>query len=262
MTAWTAPALAGTLRYEALASVRRPTLWFAVVPLSLAALAVAWRSPSDIGDGTSHVGGAALVAGLLCSPAIGAALADRLARGRRPGMDDLVAAAPCGAAVRVPAVVAAPLAVALLPPFLVVLVCAVPAAVADGGPRPLAVAPAAFAAVAVPGAAVLTALACLLGLVLPLSLARVCAAGAWMWSTIASPDLSPLPTPTGTLLSPVGGYPAAAWFGERAVWADRGLAGPLSPAPGTGSALLNLAVVAALTALLLTLAGLAATRRG
>ena len=108
-------------------------------------------------------------------------------------MGDLAAATPHSLWVRLPAMLAASLGVALV---VVVTVSAVPAAVADGGVRPLAAALAAFATVLVPGAAALTALACFLGLVLPLTLARVTTAGAWLWSTIASPQILPLVTPT------------------------------------------------------------------
>lgn len=255
------PVLGATLRYEARMALRQHVLWFAVLPLSLLALVVAWRTPAQITDGVRHVGEVVLVTGLLCTLGIGVALADRMARELRPGMGELIATTPGTAWARLLAQLAAPLAVALVVPFLVVMVCAVPAAVAEGGVRPLAAALAAFATILVPGAVALTALACLLGVLFPLGLARLAAAGVWLWSTIASPPLMPLPTPTGTLLSPVGGYPAAAWFGEQAVWANRELTGPLSPDVGTGTALANLAVLVGLTALFLALAGLVAARR-
>lgn len=254
------PALCGTLRYEARIAMRRRTLWYTVVPLSLPALVIAWRPPSEITDGVHHVGAAALITGLLCTLGIGVVLAGRVPWGQSPGMGDLVATTPGGVGTRIFAMSTASLGVALVPPFLVVMVCAVPAAVADGGVRPLLAAPAALATVLVPGAAVLTALACLLGLVLPVAVARVATAGTWLWSTIASPQILPFFTPTGTLLSPVGGYPAAAWFGERTVWANRDLTGILSPDVGTGTALTNLMILAVFTALFLTLAGLVATR--
>jgi ABC-2 type transport system permease protein len=253
--------LRGTLRYEARMAMRQRTLWYAVIPPSLLALVITWRMPSEISDGVRHVGAVTLAAGILCTLGIGVALADRMARGLSPGMGELIAATPGTMWTRLPALWAASLGVALVPPFLVVMMCAAAAAVADGGMRPPAAALAAFATVLVPGAAVVTALACLLGLVLPIPLARIITAGIWLWSTIASPKLFPLATPTGTLLSPVGGYPAAAWFGERTVWANRELTGPLSPAAGTGTALANLAVLAAFTLLFLTLAGLVAARR-
>lgn len=255
------PVLGGTLRYEARMAMRQRALWYALVPLSLLALAVTWRTPSEIADGTGHIGEATLVTGILCTLGVGVALADLVARGLRPGMGDLIAATACPTWIRLPAMVAASVGVALVPPFLVVMVCAGTAAVGEGGVRPLAAALAAFATVLVPGAITLTALACLLGLVLPMALARITTAGIWLWSTIASPGLLPVATPTGTLLSPVGGYPAAAWFGGRTVWADRELAGPLSPAVGTGAALANLAVLAAFTVVFLTLAGLVSARR-
>ncbi|WP_017576963.1 hypothetical protein [Nocardiopsis kunsanensis] len=255
------PVLGGTLRYEALMVVRHRALWTVLVPLSLLSLVIAWGAPSDITGGVRHVGAAALITGILCTLGIGVTLADRFVRGLSHGMGDLAAATPHSLWFRLPAMLVASLGVALVLPLVVVMVCVVPAAVADGGVRPLAAALAAFTTVLVPGAAALTALACFLGLVLPLTLARVATAGVWLWSTIASPQILPLVTPTGTLLSPVGGYPAAAWFGERAVWANRELTGPLSPPPDTGTALANLAVLAVFTAVLLTLAVLVAVRR-
>lgn len=255
------PALIGTLRYQARIAMRRRTLWYVVVPTALLALVIGWRSPAEITDGVRHVAGATLVTGILCTLGIGVALADRKQWEQSAGMGDLIAAIPYGVHTRLSATWAASLGVALIPPFLVVMVCAVPAAVAEGGVRPLVAAPAAFVTMLVPGAAVLTTLACLLGLLLPVTVARVFTAGFWLWSTIASPPLLPFATPTGTLLSPVGGYPAAAWFGERTVWAHRDLTGVLSPDVGTGSALVNLVVLAVCTTLFLLLAGLVAVRR-
>src|SRR5690606_41903916 len=94
------------------------------------------------------------------------------------------------------------------------------------------------------------------GLVMPRALARVAGVLAWCWATIATPRFSPVPTPTGTLLSPLGGYPGAAWLGQPEVLAHRFLDGPLSPPVGTGTALLNLAAVAGTTALFVAAAGL------
>ena len=58
------PIFRGTLRYEARMVIRQRALWYAVVPLSLLALVVAWRLPSEIADGVRHVGEATLVTGI------------------------------------------------------------------------------------------------------------------------------------------------------------------------------------------------------
>ncbi|MFW5417287.1 hypothetical protein J0910_11805 [Nocardiopsis sp. CNT-189] len=261
MTVLSAPGTFGTLRYEALMAVRRRILWYAMAPLSLLALMAVTNLPGSIDDGVRHAGNAAVTAAMICVPGVVVALADRLAEGTRAGMGELVAAAPCSGAARLAAMLAAPLGVALLPPLLVVLSAGLMGALADGGPVPIGAALLAFGVVLLPGAAAATAFAALLGLLMPPVLARVAAALVWFWSTIATPQLSPVPTPTGTLLSPSGGYPAAAWAGQPEVLAHRFLDGPLSPPASTGWALVNLAIVGGMTVLFVVLSGLAIAGR-
>ncbi|WP_017591104.1 hypothetical protein [Nocardiopsis potens] len=261
MTVLSAQGALGALRYEALMAVRRRILWYAMAPLSLLALLASAAPPGSIDDGVRHAGHAAVVVAMICVPGVAVALADRLAEGTRAGMGELLAAAPYGAAVRPAAMIAAPLGVALLPPLLVVLGAGLMGALADGGPAPIGAALFAFSVVLLPGAAAAAAFAALLGLLMPPVLARTAAALVWFWSTIATPQLSPVPTPTGTLLSPSGGYPAAAWAGQPEVLAHRFLDGPLSPPADTGWALANLAIVGGMAVLFTVLSGLVVAGR-
>ena len=255
MTALLGPAVAGTLRYEALMALRRRAVWYTLLPLSLLALVMVAGAPASA-EGAHRAGDAALKVSLFCLPGVAAAFVDRLARGNGGGMGELLAAAPFRGAAHLVARLAAPLAVALLPLLLVMLAAGALGAVEDGGAAPLGAALLGFAVVVMPGAAAGAAFGALAGLLMPPVLARVAAVLAWCWATIATPRFSPVPTPTGTLLSPLGGYPGAAWLGQPEVLAHRFLDGPLSPPVGTGTALLNLAAVAGTTALFVAAAGL------
>jgi ABC-2 type transport system permease protein len=83
----------------------------------------------------------------------------------------------------------------------------------------------------------------------------------WLWACHFPPSFSPVPTPTGTVLSPLGGYPLVAWAHAPEVWAAREGTGALRPAPGDPAALLNVALVLATAAACYTLGHLVARIR-
>jgi ABC-2 type transport system permease protein len=105
----------------------------------------------------------------------------------------------------------------------------------------------AFTVVLLPGLAFVTGFALVGPLVLSAPLFRVLFVGYWFWGNMLSPDF--LPSLTGTLLTPIGDYPASWLMTERALYAgEPGWLSFLRPAPDGTSALLSI--------LLLVLGGL------
>lgn len=91
-----------------------------------------------------------------------------------------------------------------------------------------------------------------MGLLLPLPLARILVLVIWVWATIFNSSIIPLPTITGTVLSPLGDYAAAGWLG-----ADRfepAGAAALSPATTAGTAALSIVALLGMSAVLFALA--------
>ncbi len=76
----------------------------------------------------------------------------------------------------------------------------------------------------------------------------------WIWATVFNPTLLPVPTLTGTMFSPLGRYPAAAWLHTSPTGATYGADGVLRPAVHGGTAALSLLVLLAVTLALLALA--------
>jgi ABC-2 type transport system permease protein len=256
-------AVTGTLRYEARIVMRRRGLWLTLVPLSLLMLLLVLVSQkvSGLPDPVARIGAAALVLSVFGTPGVAVALIDRLVVARRSGIADLLEATPASGTARMLGMLVGPLAVVLAIPALLLTVLGVWWSVSAGSPAPLLAAVAGLLAVILPGALALTALAALLGLVLPSVVARIVVVVVWFWATVLTPSLTPVPTVTGTLLSPVGGYPAAGWLHADPVWAHRFADGPLSPAVTGPAILTNIALVLLLTAAFLTPARLLIARR-
>ncbi|MCZ1011831.1 hypothetical protein O1L68_39670 [Streptomyces lydicus] len=99
-----------------------------------------------------------------------------------------------------------------------------------------------------PAALLVTAFAGLLGVLLPVAAARAVTVAVWLWACHFPPNFSPLPTATGTVFSPLGGYPLVAWARAPEVWAARQGTGALRPAVSDATALLNVALVLAMAA--------------
>ncbi|GAA2978669.1 hypothetical protein [Actinokineospora diospyrosa] len=240
-------ALRGSAWYEARMAARGRVLWLSLAPLTALAVLLALSSPAVMGvaDPAGRVGTAVLVVTTFAVVGVGVALAGRLTQHTRPGLADLLDTTPARRTTRMSGVLAGALGVALAPVFLVVLLLGAVVAVQAGQVSPLVVAVVGALTVVLPAAVAITAFACLLGLLLPVALARVLVVAAWFWATQLSPAVVPIPTPTGTVLSPLGGYQAVAWLGARGIWADRDQSGPLSPAASSGTAVLNLVLVLA-----------------
>ncbi|MZF87641.1 hypothetical protein [Streptomyces sp. SID5643] len=240
-----------TLRYEALMAARRKAVWGAVLPLALLSMLLAATSPVVTGhhDPAVRVGAAAVLVNTFCTLGVGLALADRLRRGfEERGMPELLAATPAGPFQRTAGTMAGPLLTALAPVAALFLLYAVVISAAEGSVAPLNSAAVSLVMVVLPAAMLVTAFAGLLGVLLPVAAARAVTVVVWLWACHFPPEFSPLPTATGTVLSPLGGYPLVAWAHTPEVWAAREGTGPLRPAVGDATALLNVALVLATAA--------------
>ena len=257
-------ALLWTLRYEALMAARRRVVWGAVLPLALLSLLLAATSPVVTGhsDPAAKTGAAAVLVNTLCTLGVGLALADRLRRGLEArGMPEVLAATPTRALSRTAGTLAGPLVTALAPVAALVMLAAVVLAAAGGSAAPLKSAVVALVTVVVPATLLVTAFAGLLGVVMPVAAARAVTVVVWLWACHFPPEFSPLPTATGTVLSPLGGYPLVAWAHAPQVWAAREGGGALRPDVSDAAALTNLLLVLAMAALCYALGHLLVRRR-
>jgi ABC-2 type transport system permease protein len=257
-------ALLWTVRYEALMASRRKVVWGTVLPLALLSLLLAATSPVVTGhsDPAARVGAAAVLVNTFCTLGIGLALTDRLRRAREEhGMPELLSATPAGALPRAVGGLAGPLLTALTPVAALLLLHAALVSVTGGSPAPLGTAATALLTVIVPATVLVTAFGGLLGALLPVTAARAVLVVAWLWACHFAPAFSPVPTPTGTVLSPLGGYPLVAWAHAPPVWAAREGTGALRPAADDATALLNLTCVLTTAVLCHVLARLVGTIR-
>ncbi|MET8999278.1 hypothetical protein [Amycolatopsis sp. NPDC004169] len=238
-------AVQGSFCYEARMAARGRVLWLTLLPLTALAVLLALSSPAVAGqdDPAGRIGTTVLVVNTFATAGLGVALAGRLNQHSAPGLAEVLDTTPGGGTTRLAGVLAGALAVALVPVSAVVVVIGAAVSIRSGTAAPLAYAVLGVLTVLVPAAVAMTTFAGLLGLLMPVIVARVLVVALWFWATQLSPSFVPVPSPTGTVLSPLGGYPAVAWLGARRIWAGRGLDGVLSPAPGSGAAVLNVVLV-------------------
>jgi ABC-2 type transport system permease protein len=236
------------LRYEALMAARRKVVWAAVLPLTLLSLLLAVSSPAVTGQGdpATTVAAAGVLVTTFGSLGVGLAVADRLRRSvESRGMPELLSATPSTPLSRAAGSLTGPLLTAFLPVAALFLLYALVLALSEGTAAPLNAAVVALFVAVVPAALLATALAGLLGVLLPLAAARAVLAVVWLWACHFPPAFSPIPTATGTVLSPLGGYPLAAWAGAPKIWAARQGGGALRPTVTDTTALVNLVLVLA-----------------
>ncbi|MBX6385947.1 MAG: hypothetical protein IRZ07_23730 [Microbispora sp.] len=196
-----------------------------------------------------RVADAAIMVNLLAGLGLSMAMADRFRWHRRTGLADLLAATPGSASARLAGTLAGSVAVALAPPAAALLIFGAVTAVRTGAVSPAATAVASVVVILLPAGLLIGAFSALAGLVLPVTIARIGAAGAWAWATVLNPRVLPVPTVSYTMFSPAGGFPAVAWLG-----APRGSAVLNGEQVGAGAAALNVLTVLACTVVLLAVA--------
>ncbi|MEE1786413.1 hypothetical protein PUR71_26430 [Streptomyces sp. SP17BM10] len=257
-------AMLWSLRYEALMAARRRAVQGTLLPLLLLTLLLTATSPIVTGqsDPAAEVGAAAVLVNTLCALGTGLALTDRLRRAHDVrDTTELLAATPAPAAARSAGQFLGPLLTALGPVVLLFLLGAAVLAAATASGTVLLAATAALVTAIVPAALLAAALGGLLGALLPPAAARVALTLVWIWACQFPPAFSPVPTPTGTLLSPIGGHALVAWAHAPRIWATRDGTGALRPDATDATALLNLVLVLATAALCYALGHLVARTR-
>ncbi|MFF3224758.1 hypothetical protein ACFYV7_18355 [Nocardia suismassiliense] len=238
--------LGATIRYEALLVLRHRVVWLSLIPLcALIMLLGGFPRGRDRADEIAAIGDTALLVNFLGSAGVAVVLADRLAAQHRPGLRELFAATPADGRTRSVGLVLGPWLVASVPGALILLVMGLWSAISSGGPAPLAAAVIGLVTIVAPGSLLLTMLANVASLLLPSVVVRVLVVPCWYWATLLTP-LVPIPTVTGTVLSPLGGYQAAQWL--NVALPQQG-GGWLHPAAGAGYAALALALTLVTTAL-------------
>lgn len=246
---WLVP-LTASARAEITMMLRSRMLWVAVAPLAALSLLLALTSPRGAGlPPASRVADTAVMMNLLAGFGLTMAMADRLRWHRRTGLGDLLAATPGSASARMAGTLIGAATVALAPTTAALLAYGAGTAVAAGSPGSFGTALAAVVVILIPSGLLVTTFTAVAGLVLPVTIARIGAAGVWAWATVLNPRVLPIPTVSYTILSPGGGYPAVAWLG-----APRRAAVLNGQEIGASAAAVNLLVVLACTAVLLAVA--------
>ncbi|MEV4458947.1 hypothetical protein [Microbispora sp. NPDC049633] len=256
--------LSAVCRYEFRMQIRKRSLWVSTAGLAvLIAVAQGDRGPRHLpaGTGAAEVMASwALLFSMLLPIGFGMVLADRLVRDQRIGAASLLASLPARTGALVAGKYAGSVAATSVPGLLVLLVAAAGEFVHRGDLALFGWAVAAFAVVLLPGLAFVAAFALVCPLVISAPLFRVLFAGYWFWGNMLGPNY--LPSLTGTLLTPIGDYPASWLIGAKALYAgDSGWLSFLRPEPGGGAALLSVVLLIVFASLPLAFAGPLMTRR-
>ncbi|EXG79186.1 hypothetical protein [Cryptosporangium arvum] len=252
-------AFAASLRYEFRMQVRKRSVWIVPALTLVLFVLIGGSLLRDLFDPaerppearTAVVGLAVQLHGLL-SIGFGCLLADRLVRDDRLRVASILDATPAeprarllGKYLRAGAATAVPILVAYLG-------FAIAYAADSGGAGAIGWALVAFAVVFVPGLLFVAALALAGPLVVPAPLFRVLFVGYWLWGNVVPPDT--MPTLSGTLVHPLGGYALTALLDFRGIDGQDTLAGPVSgatlnflrPDPTPAVAVLSIGVLLAL----------------
>lgn len=243
-------------KLEFVMMTRSRVAWMAVLPL-LAISGLAAMTSRDVLDApsaSSRIGTWALLISMFATVGAGVAMSDRLVRTHGMGLDELLTSLPCPGGARLFGGLFGAIAATLVPAALTMGAVGIGCAVIDHDVTAVASAAAAFAIVIVPSAIFLSSLAALGGLVAPLPLVRALTVIAWFWMTLFNRNMIPLPSPTGTLFSPLGDYATSAFWGVSPIWAGRGAPQVLSPAPTEFAVMLNLAIILLMTVVALVIA--------
>lgn len=242
------PALLGVARYEFRMQARRRSLWIAAGLLGAALISLQGdRGPRGLPVGTPArevMGTWALLFAILMPLAYGMLLADRLVRDRRLRVEPLLESLPHPPATRLAGKFLGGVAACALPGLAALLVAALTELPKRHDPALLGWAVVAFAAVTLPGIAMIAGFALVCPVVVSVPLFRVLFVGYWFWGNMLAPDF--LPSLTGTLLTPIGDY-AVTWLlgnGDRALFAGApGFLPFLRPDPTAATAALSAATI-------------------
>lgn len=215
--------VAGATRYEFWMQWRRKALWISL----LVFLALSYQpfnfmcfpylsiymDPACFRDLAPEqlIGRWSLVVQFWMPVALGILLADRLPRDRRTGARELLDTFPAAPGGRLLGKYLGTTLAALFPVFLVHTAGVLYFAAARGEPAILLLGLAAFATVNLPGFLFVAAFSITCTTVLWVPLYQFLFVGYWFWGNLLNP-VGPIPTLSGTWLTPVGGYAANGLF--------------------------------------------------
>lgn len=248
------PAIRGTLIYESRIAARRKVLWIAMLPLLGLGVLICLTSQKLTGGHsvTGRMAGWVLGMAAFGTFGVGVALADRFDGLRRRSTSEVFDATPAPLTSRMAASLLGGLAIALSPAFLVTLIVGI-----CYTPQNLAAIPIAvliFTITLLPGSLLLATVSVALGTVVPAPVARAVSVVFWGWATLLSSRVVPIPSITGSIMSPLGDYATRSFFDGPALWAGQLGGSWWHPALGTGTAVLNLCCTFSLSALAFVLA--------
>lgn len=208
--------LGGTVRYEFLMQARRPALWVTFALFALVFPILTWTpwNPALGDNPTSFLVAAWSLAVQFVHPvAFGLLLADRLPRDRRTGAAELLETLPASPGRRYLGKYLGATFATLLP-LLVTWAAGVAYIVADTrDPVAVPLAVAAFLTINLPGLLFVAAFSVACPVILWVPLYQFLFVGYWFWGNLI-PSGVPIPTLTGTHLTPLGEYMAGGFFSD------------------------------------------------
>lgn len=216
----------GAARCEFRMQRRRISVWIAPLALGLAQLA----GSLDLLAGSSGQPLAVVIPYWASSIqmylpiAVGVLLADRLVRDRRMRVGELLDTLPASVGGRLWGKYLGSTLATILPVFLVYAAGVGYALLDRRDPEAVSLGLAAFATINLPGLLFVAAFSIAVPAVLSMPLYQFLFVGYWFWGNLLDPN-SVIPSLSGTLLTPVGGYMMAAFFGvegpgvhQAAIW--------------------------------------------
>jgi hypothetical protein len=235
MTSETLHTFGASLRYEFRMQVRKRSVWIVPALTVLLFLLIGGSLLRDLFDPTERPAEARIaVAGLavqihgLMAIGYGCLLADRLIRDDRLRVAPILDAAPAGPGARLLGKYLGTAAATAIPIVAVYFGLAAAYAVNTSAPHALGWALATCGLVIVPGLLFVAAFALAVPLIMPAPLFRVLFVGYWLWGNVVGADI--MPTLSGTLIHPIGGYPLVALLDFHGIDGEATMAGPVSGA--------------------------------
>lgn len=212
-------ALRGAAFYEFRMQLRRRAVW--IVPLVVSVVAFfdafgPWPDPNYTTLPERVAAWAQAVQSLL-PIGVGVLLADRLPRDRRTGVGELLEATPAAVGGRLLGKFAGA-TVATFVPILAIYAVGVGLVAADERDwRTIPLALLAFLSINLPGLLFVAAFSVVCPALIWVPLYQFLFVGYWFWGNVMPPDLG-IPTLNGTLLTPIGDFMTAGFFGASGTW--------------------------------------------
>jgi ABC-2 type transport system permease protein len=251
--------MTAALRYELVMMLRKRSLWIVNGVIVLLLALVSFQSFGDAlqdPDARESMARTAFLLNLMLPIGYGCLLADRLIRDARLNVAPVLDATPASGLGRLAGKYLGVCAAAAIPLAIVYFGFAAVYAATGGRPIALAWAGAAFAVVIAPAVLFVGAFALTVPLLMPAPLFRVLFVGYWFWGNAISP--SAMPTPSQSLLAPIGDYPVQellGWDGDGTFTPAGPVAGAslnfLRPEASPATAWLSIALLFAIAALVL-----------